>query len=155
MLSQKATDLNIALCEKIEGSNFVIMSWEDIFGVLLEEKPDDNTCRQLFEELRLNACVTLKYKDEEQACFAMTDKARLIAEEIKALVEVEENKETMIKTDENGHAMFVVPKTKMALENISKSKKESSMKSFLAGMLGGVLGGAIIYAIMYVVELFI
>lgn len=149
MLSQSATDLNIALCEKIEGNNFVIFAWEDIAALM--EECEISSCQELFEELRLNACVNLKYKDEEQACFSMTDKARIITSEIQALLNTEGEQETLVKTDSDGNAVFVIPKTKAALENIS-NKKTSKIGGFWAGFLGGIVSSGIFYAIIYLIE---
>lgn len=152
MLSQKATKLTVALCEKIKDAAFVIYSWEDIFDLLGEDKPESlDDCKQLFEEVRLNACLTLKYKDSDQACFSMTDKARLITQDLEAMTVKTKIKEPMIKTDDSGRSVLVLPSTDNLLKGISGQTATSKVMSFIYGILGGLVGGVIGGLIAYLI----
>lgn len=157
MLSQIATDLTIALSKQISNTSFVIYSWEDIAALLSNEEKScsKEECKNIFEEIRLNGCLIVKYKDDEEVCFSMTDKALVLTQELEALSKKENIKETMVKTDESGHATFVMPTTQVALDNITKknSSVSSKAKNFFIGFLGGIVGGAVLYAIIEIIKL--
>ena len=155
MLSESATKLILNLCNKIEGKEYVIYSWDEVKAcydddVALEE------VQQLFEEARLNLCITQKYKDDDEVCFSMTDKARLIKQDCELMLKAEKKKEKVIKTDEAGNSVIVLPKTSnevMAQKKQNRAPLSQRLISFLYGILGGVLGGGIIYAIIYLIQL--
>ena len=85
----------------------------------------------------------------------MTDKALVLTQELEALSKKENIKETMVKTDESGHATFVMPTTQVALDNITKknSSVSSKAKNVCRGFLGGIVGGALLYAIIEIIKL--
>ena len=151
MLSESATKLVMNLCEKISGKDFVIYSWDEVKNCYGEDEALDDV-KKVFEEARLNLCITQKYKDDDEVCFAMTDKALLIKQDYELMLKAEKTKEKVIKTDEAGNSVIVLPKT--SKEVMAQKKKPLSIKitAFLYGILGGVLGGGIICAIMYLVQ---
>ena len=146
MLSESATKLIISLCDKINGKDFVIYSWDDVKASYGEDVALDDV-KQLFEEARLNLCITQKYKDDDEVCFAMTDKALLIKQDCELLKKAEKTNEQVIKTDEEGNSVIVIPKTTAEVK-AQKKKLSIKIQAFLFGILGGLLGGGIVCAIM-------
>ena len=151
MLSESATKLVMALCDKINGKEYVIYSWDEVKNSY-DQKAALEDVQKIFEEARLNLCINQKYKDDDEVCFTMTDKARLIKQDYELLEKAEETHEKVIKTDDAGNSVIVLPKT--SHEVVAAKKKTLSYKvtSFLYGIFGGVLGGGIIYAIIYLVQ---
>ena len=154
MLSEKATKLTMGLCDKIGSKEYVIYSWEDVAKAYGEDI-DVSEIKELFEDVRLNQCINQKYKDDEEVCFAITDKALLIKQDYEALTKVEENAAPLVKTDESGNSVIVIPKSAQQLQSITKQPKKLSVKltAFLYGILGGAVGGAVIYGIIYLLGL--
>ena len=157
MLSDKATQLTIALVEKIDakvGGAYKIFGWDEI-APLVGKETVDQELKDLFEEVRLNSCLTLKYKDDNEVCFAMTDKAILLKQDLDAMKIAQEGKveAPMVKVDDQGNSMVVLHSSKIYLQIVdNKSKAPSRISSFFAGIGGGALGGALIYAIIYIVQ---
>ena len=102
----------------------------------------------------MNGCLVIKYKDEDEVCFTLTDKSRVIVQEYKLLLEQaarqSEEKtdgeigETFIKTDENGRLMFMpggVESAKKRRFEVKKLKKSAMGRGFLGGLIsGGIVG---------------
>ncbi len=151
MLSESATKLIIALGEKTGGKEYVIYSWDEIAKSLGEECVVDEI-KPLFEEARLNQCLTQKYKDDDEVCFALTDKGLLIKQDYELMLKQEETQEKVIKTDESGNSVIVLPKTSNEIVPIKKKGLSYKVSAFLYGILGGALGGAIVCGIMYLVQ---
>ena len=139
------------LCEKINGKDFVIYSWDDLKACYGEDVALDDV-KKIFEEARLNLCVTQKYMDEDEVCFQVTDKALLIKQDYELLKKAEKTKEKVIKTDDEGNSVIVLPKTSAEVAAQPKKKLSFKIEAFLYGILGGVLGGGIICAIMLIVQ---
>ena len=154
MLTDKATKLVLALCDKIGSKEYVIYSWEDV-AKCYDEKSSIDDVKALFEEGRLNQCLTQKYKDDDEVCFAITDKALLIRHDYNALTNATEDAAPLVKTDEDGNSVLVLPTSNEQLKKIKKGTRALSYKltAFLYGLLGGVLGGAIVYVIIYLLRL--
>ncbi|MBE5763723.1 MAG: hypothetical protein E7338_05860 [Clostridiales bacterium] len=151
MLSESATKLVMNLCNKISGKEYVIYSWEEVKNCYGEDVALEDV-KSIFEEARLNLCITQKYKDADEVCFSMTDKALLIKQDYELMLKAEKTQQKVIKTDEAGNSVIVLPKT--SKEVVAQTKKPLSFKitAFLYGILGGVLGGGIICGIMYLVQ---
>ena len=64
MLTNKATDLILGLCDKIGSKEYVIYSWEEV-AKCYDKKAEISEIQELFEEARLNNCVNQKYKDDD------------------------------------------------------------------------------------------
>lgn len=150
MLSETATKLIIALGKKTGGKDYVIYTWNEVKEAFGEDIAVEEI-QNLFEEARLNQCVSQKYRDDDEVCFALTDKGLLIKQDYELLMKQEETKQTVIKTDESGNSVIVLPK---ASHEIAPVKKGLSIKitAFLYGLLGGVLGGALVCGIMLLVQ---
>ena len=154
MLSHAATELTIALSKQITDTSFVIYSWQDIASLILNDKEVSiEECKKLFEEIRINGCLVVKYKDDEEVCFSSTDKAVVLVQEMEALSNQNSIQETMVKTDESGHATIVMPTTQKALDKINKKKSLSAkFSNFIYGILGGIVGGITVYAIIEIIS---
>ena len=154
MLSHAATELTIALSKQITDTSFVIYSWQDVASLILSDKEVSiEECKKLFEEIRINGCLVVKYKDDEEVCFSLTDKAVVLVQEMEALSNQNSIQETMVKTDESGHATIVMPTTQKALDKINKKKSLSAkFSNFIYGILGGIVGGIIVYAIIEIIS---
>lgn len=155
MLSENATKLLIGLCNKINGKEYVIYSWDEVAKANEEELPIDEI-KEIFEEARLNQCLSQKYKDDDEVCFAVTDKALLIKQDYELIKKAEVSQEKLIKTDESGNSVIVLPKTSHEVAQIQKlEKKKLSFRlgAFIYGILGGILGGGIVCGIMLLIQL--
>ena len=150
MLTDKAAKLVIGLCDKIGSKEYVIYSWEDV-AKCLDDKADVEEVKTLFEQVRINGCVNQKYKDDEEVCFAMSDKGLLIKHDYQALKSAEEDATPLVQADESGNAVLVLPKSSQELHKI-KRNVSTKVVAFLYGILGGVLGGAIVYGIIYLIQ---
>jgi len=145
----------MGLCDKIGSKEYVIYSWEDVAKAYGEDIEVADV-KEIFEDIRLNQCIIQKYKDDEEVCFAITDKARLIKQDYEALTKVEENAAPLVKTDESGNSVIVIPKSSQELQKYVPQKKKklgARIEAFLFGILGGALGGAIVYGIIYLLGL--
>ena len=153
MLTEKATKLTMGLCENIGSKEYVIYSWDEV-AKCYSEDADINEIKELFEEVRLNQCVNQKYKDDDEVCFAITDKALLIKHDYEAMEKAEKTATPLVKTDDNGNSVIVIPQSAPQLEKYTKKKKTLGLKltAFLYGLLGGVLGGAIVCGIMVILK---
>ena len=151
MLTESATKLVMALCEKTKGSEYKIYTWDEVKSYYDENAALEDV-KSIFEEARLNLCINQKYKDDDEVCFCMTDKARLIKQDYEILEKAEKKKEKVIKTDDAGNSVIVLPKTSKEVVEVKKKTLSFKVASFLYGILGGVLGGGIICAIMYLIQ---
>ena len=152
MLTNKATDLILGLCDKIGSKEYVIYSWEEV-AKCYDKKAEISEIQELFEEARLNNCVNQKYKDDDEVCFAITDKALLIKHDYKALKKAEEDATPLVKADDEGNAVLVLPTSTQEFNKIKEGRRTLSIKvsAFLYGLLGGALGGGIVYGIIYLI----
>lgn len=153
MLTDKAAKLVLGLCDKIGSKEYVIYSWEEV-AKCLSEDADINEVKDLFEESRLNQCISKKYEDDNEVCFAVTDKALLIKHDYVALKNAEEDATPLVQADDSGNAVLVLPKSTQELNKIKEGRRTISIKvaAFLYGILGGILGGGIIYGIIYLLS---
>ena len=143
----------MGLCSKIGSKEYVIYSWDEVakcFG----DDADLSEVKELFEEVRLNQCINQKYKDDDEVCFAITDKALLIKHDYEAMEKAEKTATPLVKTDESGNSVIVIPQSAPQLEKYTKPKKTLGFRltAFLYGILGGVLGGGIVCGIMLILR---
>ena len=143
----------MGLCSKIGSKEYVIYSWDEVakcFG----DDADLAEVKELFEEVRLNQCINQKYKDDDEVCFAITDKALLIKHDYEAMEKAEKTATPLVKTDESGNSVIVIPQSAPQLEKYTKPKKTLGFRltAFLYGILGGVLGGGIVCGIMLILR---
>ena len=141
----------MGLCKAIEGKEYVIYSWEEVAACYDKDVAPEEV-KAFFEEVRLNQCINQKYADSDEVCFALTDKARLIKQDVEILAKAEAKKEKVIKTDESGNSVIVIPKTTAEVKTMKRKPMGIRLLGFLYGILGGLLGGSIICAIMYLVQ---
>ena len=155
MLTNSATLYLVDLCDKFPDNKYVVMEWEDLKSLNTQE--DENFDVQgLWKELKMNGCLINKYADNDEVCFTLTDKARVLVQEYKAYVEQmkaqADGQETdgldnaFIKTDENG-SLVVMPTTGDAVKKrkfeIKKLKKSAMGRGFLGGLIGGAVAGLV------------
>ncbi len=154
MLSERATKLVMGLSKVISGKEYVIYSWDEVAKCFDEKDVSLDEVKNVFEEVRLNQCLNQKYKDDDEVCFALTDKALLIKNDYEVLEKAKISKEKVIKTDEQGNSVIVIPKTENEIAPITKKPKIIfNLGAFLWGILGGGFGGAIVCGIMLLVKL--
>ncbi|MCR4874444.1 MAG: hypothetical protein K5923_01710 [Clostridia bacterium] len=154
MLSERATKLVMGLSKVISGKEYVIYSWDEVAKCFDEKDVAIDEIKNVFEEVRLNQCINQKYKDDDEVCFALTDKALLIKNDYEVLEKAKVSKEQVIKTDEQGNSVIVIPKTENEIAPLTKSPKVIfNLGAFLWGILGGGLGGAIVCGIMLLAKL--
>ncbi len=160
MLSEKATNLTVKLCSEIKstvgGKDFKILSWEEIAKIAGLDGVDEDL-KQTFEELRLNQCIVQKYKDDEEVCFALTDKAILLKQDLDTMEKVKKNEIStpIVKTDDEGNSVVVLPKSNHELQKQYQPKTKVSQKvsMFFTGLFGGAVGGALVYGIIYLLTI--
>lgn len=155
MLTNLATLYLVDLCDKYPDNKYIVAEWEDLKAInTQEDTPVD--VQSLWKELKMNGCLINKYADEEEVCFSLTDKARVLVQEYKAYLEQMKaqadvsGQETdgldnaFIKTDENG-SLVVMPTGGDAVKKrkfeIKKLKKSAMGRGFLGGLVsGGIMG---------------
>ncbi|MDE5654249.1 MAG: hypothetical protein K2I46_01395 [Clostridia bacterium] len=170
MLTNSATLYLVDLCEKYPDNKYIVAEWEDLKAISTQEDTAIDL-QGLWKELKMNGCIINKYADDDEVCFTLTDKARVLAQEYKAYVEQMKAQadasgqesdglnNAFIKTDENG-SLVVMPTTGEAVKKrkfeIKKLKKGAMGRGFLGGLISGgimglifgVLGGIIINLLM-------
>lgn len=137
MLTNSATLYLVDLCDKYPDNKYIVAEWEDLKAInTQEDTPID--LQGLWKELKMNGCIINKYADDDEVCFTLTDKARVLVQEYKAYLEqmkaqadadgqeAEILDNAFIKTDENG-SLVVMPTTGEAVKKkkfeIKKLKK--------------------------------
>ena len=170
MLTNSATLYLVDLCDKYPDNKYIVAEWEDLKAInTQEDTPID--LQGLWKELKMNGCIINKYADDDEECFTLTDKARVLVQEYKAYLEqmkaqadadgqeAEILDNAFIKTDENG-SLVVMPTTGEAVKKkkfeIKKLKKGAMSRGFLGGLISGsimglvfgILGGIIMNLLM-------
>ncbi|MDE5756571.1 MAG: hypothetical protein K2I23_05715 [Clostridia bacterium] len=153
MLTNSATLYLVDICDKYPDNKYHVVEWEDLKAINTQEDPNFDI-QALWKELKMNACLVNKYADEQEVCFTLTDKARVLVQEYKAYLEQMKAQEdgaqsetldnAYIKTDENG-SLVVVPSSGDAVKKrrfeVKKLKKSAMGRGFLGGLLsGGIMG---------------
>ncbi len=140
MLSQQATVFLSKLCDLIPAGKYTIRDWEDLSSL-----SDESDAKEIIEQLKINGCVDIKYKSEQDVCFALTDKATLVSQEYKSIVTQDES--CQVVTNNAGN-VIVVSQPK---EVDRPTKKVGRLSSFIYGLLGGLLGGSIGGGVVYAI----
>ena len=152
MLSNTSTLYLVDLCEKYPENRYLVAEWDDLTAI--NTHADENfDVREVWNELKMNGCLINKYKDDDEVCFTLTDKSRVIVQEYKLLMEQSAKQESdsadapegFIKTDESGSLVFMpngneVKKRKF---EIKKIKKGAMSRGFLGGLISGGIFGLI------------
>ncbi|MDE6211703.1 MAG: hypothetical protein K2K85_01355 [Clostridia bacterium] len=169
MLTNSATLYLVDICDKYPDNKYLVVEWEDLKAISTQEDPNFDL-QALWKELKMNGCLVNKYADEQEVCFTLTDKARVLVQEYKAYLEQmkaqaeADDKEpsgldnAFIKTDENG-SLVVMPSSNDAVKKrkfeVKKLKKSAMGRGFLGGLLsGGIMGlifgvlGAVIISLL-------
>ncbi|MDE7208744.1 MAG: hypothetical protein K2O31_02565 [Clostridia bacterium] len=157
MLTNSATLYLVDICDKYPDNKYLVVEWEDLKAISTQEDPNFDL-QALWKELKMNGCLVNKYADEQEVCFTLTDKARVLVQEYKAYLEQmkaqaeADDKEpsgldnAFIKTDENG-SLVVMPSSNDAVKKrkfeVKKLKKSAMGRGFLGGLLSGCIMGLI------------
>lgn len=168
MLSNTSTRYLAELCDKYPENKYVVAEWSELKG-LWQNAPEDFVFDESWNELKMNSCIVYKYKDEEEVCFTLTDKARVIVQEYKVLVEqaiaaqqaaikasskkhgdeqeiadqqAEILKDTYVQTGDDGRTVVIMPQT--AVEKKKKFELKSlKQNAFVGGFVGGLVSGIV------------
>ena len=154
MLTNSATLYLVDLCDKYPDNKYLVVEWEDLNALNTQETPID--LKALWKELKMNGCLVNKYADENEVCFTLTDKARVLVQEYKAYLEQlkaqssgaedETLSNSFIKTDENG-SLVVMPTSGEAVKKrrfeVKKLKKGAMGRGFLGGLISGSIMGLV------------
>ena len=153
MLTNSATLFLVDICDKYPDNKYLVVEWTDLEAINTQEDPNFDL-KSLWKELKMNGCIVNKYLDDQEVCFTLTDKARVLVQEYKAYLEQMkaqadgEQGDTLdnayIKTDENG-SLVVMPTSGDAVKKrrfeVKKLKKSAMGRGFLGGLLsGGIMG---------------
>ena len=158
MLTNSATLYLVNLCDKYPDNKYVVVEWEDLKAISAQEDPNFDL-QALWKELKMNGCLVNKYADEQEVCFTLTDKARVLAQEYKVYLEQmkaqaeaegqdasEGLDNAYIKTDENG-SLVVMPTSGEAVKKrkfeLKKLKKNAMGRGFIGGLISGAVAGLI------------
>ncbi|MGN0788636.1 MAG: hypothetical protein ACI4MY_01755 [Christensenellales bacterium] len=140
MLSQRATEFISQLCDLIPAGKYTIRDWEDLSSL-----SGDSDAKDLIEQLKINGCVDVKYKSDQEVCFALTDKATLVSQEYKSIVTQDES--CQVVTNNAGN-VIVVSKDDASVPVKKVGRLSSFIFGLLGGLLGGSIGGGVVYAIL-------
>lgn len=169
MLSNTNTRFLAELCDKYPENKYIIVEWTELKS-LWDSAPEDFDFDEAWNELKINNCVVYKYKDDEEVCFTLTDKARVIVQEYKVLVEQAiaaqqaamkasakkqddddlstQNseaflKDTYMQTRDDGSTVVIMPQS-----TVEKKKKfelkELKHNAFASGFIGGLISGGVL-----------
>lgn len=155
MLTNTATLYLVNLCDGYPDNKFVVVEWNDLKS--LGNFEEGVELSEMWKELKMNGCIINKYADSEEVCFSLTDKARVLVQEYKVLMEQmaaqeKDDKEkqsldnSYIKTDENG-SLVIMPSSGEVIKKRKFELKELKKSAMGRGFLGGLLSGGIIGAI--------
>ena len=149
MLSNTSTLYLVDLCDKYPDNKYVVVEWRDLACV--NTNPNENfDLAEVWNELKMNGCLINKYKDEEEVCFTLTDKSRVLVQEYKLLTE-QMAKQAEDKSGDQLAESYI--KTRL---EVKKLKKSAMGRGFLGGLLSGgicgllfgLLGGIIVNLFM-------
>ncbi len=152
MLTNAATLYLVDLCDKFTDNKYVVVEWGELSA--LSSQPAENfDVNATWKELKMNGCVVNKYADSEEVCFMLTDKARVLVQEYKVLMEQMKAQEdaqsqediahSYIKTDEQG-SLVVMPTSAVAAKKKRFEVKKLKKSAFTSGMLGGLISGGVL-----------
>lgn len=146
MLDKEGVALLSKLCSMTSGEKFYVFDWTDVFDGGLDEERK-NVWRSLLQQ----GCVSVKYSDDSEVCFAVTLKGRNINEELATMQVVNDESQTVVRTDAAGRPVMVVKDEKF-FDNMRKklhSRAIGFIWGIVGGIIGGVIGGAIVALIMH------
>ena len=158
MLTNSATLYLVDICEKYPDNKYIVVEWEDLKALNTQADPAFDV-KATWKELKMNGCLVNKYADEQEVCFTLTDKARVLAQEYKVYLEQmkaqaqadgQEKADGLdhayIKTDENG-SLVVMPTSGEAVKKrkfeLKKLKKNAMGRGFIGGLISGAVAGLI------------
>lgn len=158
MLTNSATLYLVDICDKYPDNKYIVVEWQDLKAINTQQD-DSFDLNALWKELKMNGCIINKYSDEDEVCFTLTDKARVLAQEYKAYLEqlkaqaeaegeerTDELDNAFIKTDESG-SLVVMPSSGNVVKkrkfDVKKVKKSAMSRGFLGGLLSGSIMGLI------------
>ncbi|MDE6275183.1 MAG: hypothetical protein K2M75_01450 [Clostridia bacterium] len=158
MLTNSATLYLVDICEKYPDNKYIVAEWEDLKAINTHEDSSFDL-QALWKELKMNGCLVNKYADDQEVCFTLTDKARVLVQEYKAYLDQmkaqaeADGQETaegldnaFIKTDENG-SLVVMPTSGEAVKKrkfeLKKLKKNAMGRGFFGGLISGAIMGLI------------
>lgn len=168
MLSNTSTRYLAELCDKYPENKYIIVEWDELKS-LWEKAPEDFDFDDTWNEIKINNCIEYKYKDEEEVCFTLTDKARVIVQDYKVLLEkalaaqqaamkaslkkpddeesVDSNedllKDTYVQTTEDGSTVVIRPQEKVEQQK-QYELQIVRKKAFYSGLTGGLLSGSVL-----------
>lgn len=146
MLDKEGVALLSRLCNMTEGEKYGVFDWTDLF-----EGGLDDARKAVWHSLVQQGCVNVKYRDEQEVCFAVTLKGRNINEELATMQVVGDENQTVVRTDATGRPVMVV-KDDSFFENMRKKMHSRSIGfiwGVIGGVVGGIIGGAIVALIMH------
>ena len=153
MLSNTSTLYLVDLCDKYPENKYIVAEWADLSAINTNGEENFDV-KEVWNELKMNGCLINKYKDDDEVCFTLTDKSRVLVQEYKLLMEQSAKQsedgssetimgEGFIKTDENGSLVFMPNgnEVKKRRFEIKKLKKGAMSRGFLGGLIsGGIFG---------------
>lgn len=146
MLDKDGVALLSKLCGMTQGEKFSVYDWTDVFDGAVDEER-----KNLWRALLQQGCITVKYSDKDEVCFAVTLKGRNMNEELATMQVVGDENQTVVRTDATGRPVMVV-KDDTFFDNMRK-KLHSRATGFIwgiaGGIIGGIIGGVIVALIMH------
>ena len=158
MLTISQSELLVNLYDKYFGKGYVIAEWDELFCLYSQEQFTQDDFFDSWEQLKVDNCIIQKFRDNEQVCFCLTDKAKSISQDFVVMQEQTlSHSNAVVQTDSLGRTIVVLPKNQTIEESINEvaqnSKKEavrsSKSKGFWSGLLGGIFGGLISGGALY------
>lgn len=168
MLSNTTTRYLAELCDKFPDNKYVVVEWSELKS-MWKDAPEDFDFDESFKELKMNDCIIYKYKDEDEVCFTLTDKARVLIQEYRVFIEQavaaqqtakktvakkgdkEEQlsaeqkeiiKDSYVQAGADGRAVMIMP-TEVAEKKKKFEFKRIKQNAFASGFLGGLVGGLV------------
>lgn len=149
MISKEATLLFAKIADNITESGYVVKDWSELFALLGESRPKDDKLKEMWEQIKFYGYVVQKFKDDEQVCFAITDKGKLYQEELKTVAVGLTKDGVALQIDKLGRPIIVgTEKFAKKVAVFFKRKWADIVVGLVSGLLGGIIGGVIIAVIM-------
>lgn len=155
MLTKRGLDLLSTLCDKINDNGYKVYEWAEIvqFG---EDHP-----QAVMSELSSDLSINVKYSDNDEICFCLTQKGRKTIEDLITTLQTKKiSEKAVVKSDLLGNTLLFDEETEkeeqLAIQAEQaiiekKSKKKNRLKGLLRviiDVIAGGIGGGIVAALI-------
>lgn len=142
MLTTRATEWLEQICDAIPTDGYKMREWKELYALLPDLSAEEGAA--LWRELRAGGMVQVKFHDDDEVCFALSERSRAVVQDVKILRESHADPDqAIIQTGADGKAMMMVSTDTIARDVIRRTRKTRNLRSWIAGLLSGIVGGIV------------